>query len=79
MNTARLNITVPEDVAHVLAEVKNKSAYIAEAIREKHRVEEKKKIRKTLEAAYKQAAKEDFATYKEWEATIADGLDDEAW
>ncbi|MCX5894563.1 MAG: hypothetical protein NTZ51_01840 [Proteobacteria bacterium] len=79
MNTARLNITVPEDVAKVLSQVKNKSAYIAEAIREKNHFEKKKKMRKTVGAAYKQAAKDDYETYKEWETTLKDGLEDEAW
>ena len=35
MNTARLNITLPGDVAKLLSGIKNKSAYIAEAIKEK--------------------------------------------
>jgi hypothetical protein len=37
MNTVRMNITIPGDVGDILAEVKNKSAYIAEAVREKKR------------------------------------------
>jgi hypothetical protein len=79
MNTARLNITLPEDVAELLSGVKNKSSYIAEALREKKRLEEKEKERKKLEAAYKQAASEDYAIYKEWEDTLKDGLEDDAW
>jgi hypothetical protein len=35
MNTARLNITLPGDVVQILSGVKNKSAYIAAAIKEK--------------------------------------------
>jgi len=76
MNTARLNITLPEDVAQLLSKVKNKSAYIAEAIREKKLLEEKVKMRKQLEAAYKLVAKEDYETYKEWEDTLKDGFDE---
>lgn len=79
MNTARMNITLPQDVARILAGVKNKSAYIAEAIMEKKRLEEKAKARRKLEAAYQRAAKEDYETYKEWEDTLKDGLDDDAW
>ncbi|MEW6571908.1 MAG: hypothetical protein AB1390_12190 [Nitrospirota bacterium] len=78
MDTARLNITLPEDVAKLLSGVKNKSAYIAEAIKEKKRLEEKEKTRKKLEAAYKQAAQEDYETYKDWEDTLQDGLKDDA-
>jgi hypothetical protein len=78
MNTARLNITLPEDVATILSGVKNKSAYIAEAIRERRQLEEKEKMRKKIEAAYREAAKEDYETYKEWEDTLKDGLEDDA-
>ena len=76
MNTMRLNITLPGDVGDMLAKVKNKSAYIAEAVREKRQVEEKKRLRQELSAAYKEAAKEEYETHKEWEDTMADGLDE---
>ena len=67
MNTVRMNITIPKDVAGVLAGVKNKSAYIAEAIREKKKNEERQRLRKELEAAYKESAKEDSLEYAELE------------
>jgi len=79
MNTARLNITLPGDVAELLSDVKNKSSYIASAIREKKLLEEKAKMKKNLELAYKQAAPEDFETYGDWEDTLKDGLEDDAW
>ncbi|MBM4136328.1 MAG: hypothetical protein FJ241_05775 [Nitrospira sp.] len=79
MNTARLNITLPEDVVKILSGVKNKSAYIAEAIKQKKMLEEKEKLRKKIEAAYRQAAQEDYETYKEWEDTLKDGLEDDTW
>ena len=74
MSTVRFNITLPEDVGEILAGVENKSAYIAEAIKEKKRMEEKEKMKKQLAAAYKQAAREDYQTHKEWEDTLGDGL-----
>ncbi len=77
MNTARLNITLPEDVVRILSGVKNKSAYIAEAIRERRQIEEKEKMRKKIDATYREAAKEDYETYKEWEDTLKDGLEDD--
>ncbi|MBU4320731.1 MAG: hypothetical protein Q7T83_05960 [Thermodesulfovibrionales bacterium] len=77
MNTARLNITLPEDAAKILSDVRNKSAYIAEAIRQKKMIEEKEKLKKKLESAYKLAAQEDYETYKDWEDTIQDGLEDD--
>jgi hypothetical protein len=76
MNTIRMNVTLPQDVGEILSGVKNKSAYIAEAIREKKRAEEKKKLRRELAAAYKQAADEEYVTYKEWEDTLKDGLEE---
>ena len=76
MNTVRLNITVPGDVGEILAEIKNKSAYIADAVREKKLAEEKVKKRKELAAAYREAATEDYETYGEWEDTLRDGLDE---
>ena len=74
MSTVRFNITLPEDVGEILAGVENKSAYIAEAIKEKKRMEEKEKMKKQLAAAYKQVAREDYEAYKEWEDTLGDGL-----
>lgn len=76
MNTVRMNITVPGDVGDILAEVKNKSAYIADAVREKKQVEEKTRLRQRLSAAYKKVAKEEHETHKEWEDTMMDGLDE---
>ncbi len=78
MNTARLNITLPEDVVKMLAGVKNKSAYIADAIKQKKKMEDKEALKRTLEAAYKEAVHEDYETYKEWEDTLKDGLEDES-
>lgn len=75
MSTVRMNITLPEDVGRILAKVNNKSAYIAEAIKEKKRVEDKAKIRKQLAVAYQKAAEEDYDTYKEWEDTLKDGIE----
>ena len=74
MDTVRLNITLPKEVVQILSGVKNKSAYIAEAIKEKKRSEEEKKMKIQLEAAYKQSAKEDYESYKEWEDTLKDGI-----
>jgi len=75
MSTVRMNITLPEDVGRILAKVPNKSAYIAEAIKEKKRMEDKAKMRKQLAVAYQKAAEEDYDTYKEWEDTLKDGIE----
>jgi hypothetical protein len=75
MDTVRLNITLPVEIGESLRKIKNKSAFIAEAIREKQLAEEKRKFRKQLEAAYREAAEEDYEVYKEWEDTLKDGLE----
>jgi hypothetical protein len=75
MNTVRLNITLPEEVGRILSKVKNKSAYIAEAIMEKKRMDDEEKMKIQLAAAYRQAAEEDYETYMEWEDTLNDGLE----
>jgi len=76
MNTARMNITMPEDVHEILRDVKNKSSYIADAVRIKKQLEEKERARKALAAAYKEAAAEDFEEYRAWEPTLKDGLEE---
>ena len=76
MSKTRINILLPEDVAQILSTVKNKSAYIAEAIKDKKLHEKKKRLRNKLEVAYKEAVNEDYELYKEWENTLGDGLDE---
>lgn len=76
MSKTRINILLSEDVAQILSSVKNKSAYIAEAIKEKKMHEEKRKLRNKLEAAYKEAVNEDYEVYKEWEDTLGDGIEE---
>jgi len=48
MNTVRVNITLPMEIAQMLRDVKNKSAFIAEAIRERIEREEKADLIKEL-------------------------------
>ncbi|KAF0181021.1 MAG: hypothetical protein FD164_1572 [Nitrospirae bacterium] len=76
ISVARMNITMPEDVYGILQNVKNKSAYIADAIRIKSRLEEKERASRALEAAYREAAADDYAEYREWEETLKDGLEE---
>ncbi|GAB6073232.1 hypothetical protein JCM14244_16090 [Venenivibrio stagnispumantis] len=75
MSTARrLNITLPEDVAEILNNVKNKSAFIAEAIREYKKQKDKEKLIAELKEGYLLSAKEDIELSKDWEVTINDGI-----
>ena len=59
MNTVRVNITLPLDIAEMLKNVKNKSSFIAEAIRERIEREEKANLIKELSEGYKVRKKED--------------------
>lgn len=76
MSKTKFSISLPEEVVQILSTVKNKSAYIAEAIREKKRNEEKQRVKRKLEAAYKEVAEEDYELYKEWEDTLGDGIEE---
>ena len=44
MTTQRLNVTLPEDVSEILKTKKNKSEYLAEAVREKTINDKKREI-----------------------------------
>lgn len=76
MSKTKFSISLPEEVVQILSTVKNKSAYIAEAVREKKRNEEKKRLKRKLEVAYKEVAEEDYELYKEWEDTLGDGIEE---
>lgn len=76
MSKTKFSISLPEEVVQILSTVKNKSAYIAEAKREKKRNEEKKRLKRKLEVAYKEVAEEDYELYKEWEDTLGDGIEE---
>ncbi len=74
MSTVRLNITLPLDVAEILKNVKNKSAFIAEAVREYKKQKDKEKLLNELKEGYKATKEEDKKLYKEWESTVGDGI-----
>lgn len=50
MSTQRLNVTLPDDVSEILSTKKNKSEFLAEAVREKAINDKKREI---IEAAKK--------------------------
>lgn len=82
MHTVRMNITLPEDVARHLKKVQNKSAFIAESVREKLEHLEEQRLLSQLEAAYKEEATEGVGDAKIWDGATADGIEeeeDEAW
>ncbi len=75
MNTVRVNITLPLEVAEMLKNVKNKSSFIAEAIRERVEREEKANLIKELSEGYKVRKKEDKELSLDWDTTSGDGID----
>jgi metal-responsive CopG/Arc/MetJ family transcriptional regulator len=75
MNTVRVNITLPMEIAQMLRNVKNKSAFIAEAIRERIEREEKANLIKELAEGYKIRRKEDNELSLDWDTTSGDGID----
>lgn len=75
MNThLRLNITLPKDLARRLRAKSNRSAFIAQALREKFDAEDAARREAALAEAYRQSAAEDLRIAKEWEPTLGDGL-----
>jgi metal-responsive CopG/Arc/MetJ family transcriptional regulator len=75
MNTVRVNITLPMEIAQMLRNVKNKSAFIAEAIRERIEREEKANLIKELTEGYQIRRKEDNELSLDWDTTSGDGID----
>ncbi len=75
MNTVRVNITLPLEIAEMLKNVKNKSSFIAEAIRERVEREEKANLIKELSEGYKVRKKEDKELSLDWDITSGDGID----
>ncbi len=75
MNTVRVNITLPLEIAELLKDVKNKSSFIAEAIRERIEKERKAYLIRELAEGYKVRKIEDRELAKEWDMTSGDGID----
>ena len=71
----RLNITLPEEVVRELNHVKNKSRFIAQAIRVQFELEKRKHLEIQMIEGYKACAAEDRPVSAEWESATADGLD----
>jgi len=63
----RFNITLPDEIANKLAEKRNKSRFIAEALKEKLEREKRKEIERLLMEGYKVTSKEDKKINSDWE------------
>ena len=74
MNTHRMNITIPKELASLLRDKPNKSAYIAEALKEKLAAEDVARKNSALAQAYRQAALEEEKDLRDWDSLSGDGL-----
>jgi len=72
----RLNITLPDDLAAELRTLPHISRFIAEALREKLRIEKMKKLDDALIEGYRSTSGKDGELDKEWEPAT---LEEEAW
>lgn len=74
MNTVRINITIPSEIAEMLKDVKNKSGFIAEAIRERIEKERKASLIEELSEGYKVRKLEEKQLIDDWDTTSGDGI-----
>ena len=70
----RFNITLPSDIGQKIKNKPNRSALIAESLREKFAQEEKAQLLVTLKQAYADDKAEDKQIAGEWDTTTGDGL-----
>jgi metal-responsive CopG/Arc/MetJ family transcriptional regulator len=79
MDTVRLNITLPEDLAHQLDRLvgpRKKSRFITEALRQRIEKMKNDQIQKLLKEGYKARKAESLAITKEFEPTDLEGWDE---
>ncbi len=77
-----LNITFPEDLKEELdkeakREHTQRSTLIQKAVRTYLEVKKRKSLQERMKEGYIEQAAESRAICKEWESTLADGLDDD--
>ena len=79
MDTVRLNITLPGELARQLddlAEHKKKSSFIAESLRDRIEKVQRERLQTLLEEGYKARSQESFAMAREFEPVDLDGWDE---
>lgn len=74
MNAHRVNITLPQALFLKLKAVPNKSAFIAEALRERLEHEEAGKRQQALADAYREASREERSLTEDWDRIAGDDL-----
>ena len=79
MSVVRMNITIPEDLAHKLNRLigsRKKSQFIAEALKERIEKIQYKETQKALEEGYKVRKQESHSIAKEFESIDLEGWDE---
>jgi metal-responsive CopG/Arc/MetJ family transcriptional regulator len=79
MSVVRMNITIPEELAHQLNRMigsRKKSQFIAGALRESINKIKYKELQKALEEGYKARAQESRSFAKEYESIDLEGWDE---
>ena len=79
MNTVRLNITLPEDLAHELDRLvgpRKKSRFITETLRQQIKKIQNEQMEKLLEEGYKARNPESLAITKDFEHVDLEGWDE---
>lgn len=79
MNTVRLNITLPEELAQQLDKLagpKKKSLFITETLRERIEKIQNEQLQKLLEEGYKAVKKDSLAMANEFEPADLEGWDE---
>ena len=79
MNTVRLNITLPKELAEQLDKLvapKKKSLFITETLRERIEKIQNEQLQKLLEEGYKAARKENLVLAREFEPADLEGWDE---
>ncbi len=79
MNTVRLNITLPKEIAEQLdnlTEPKKKSHFIAETLRQRIERIQYEQLQKLLEEGYKSTGQESLSIAREFEPIDLEGWDE---
>jgi metal-responsive CopG/Arc/MetJ family transcriptional regulator len=79
MSMVRMNITLPEELAHRLDRLtgpRKKSSFIAEALKERIEKVQYQKLQKLLKEGYKARKQESHVIAKEYESIDLEGWDE---
>lgn len=74
MNAHRVNITLPRSLVERLRSKPNRSAFIAEAVREKLARDERAKEEVALARAYREAARASGKAAADWDDLLGEDL-----